>query len=545
MVEEIVSRGDLIKHLPDFFGGFIDHHAFLGADSNGILKGRQARENMAQPTESDYLQVGRVAVQRGYLSREQLEAAIRDLGERAYETMERGDEHETLPELGEILVEKGFLTPDSLEAIEKEIGLATMDEPTNKFGKYTLLHEIGRGGMSVVWEAFDNNLRRRVAVKFLTGYHAGRVPGEAPQEDDTLLRFYREAQTAAQLHHSNIIQIFEVNVFEGRHYIAMEYIEGDTLEGLLDKGTWSQEDLVKSLIDISRAVHFAHEKGILHRDVKPANIMVDRSGQPRVMDFGLARNVQEHKQLTLSGVAIGTPSYMSPEHAQGSKGQLDPKSDVYSLGAVLYEVITGMPPFSGSNPMEVMLAVVQEEPLAPRKIKPEIPRDLESICLCAIRKDPAKRYETAAQFANDLDRYLRGDPIHVRSAFSGSEWGRKAGAIGGIVILILVLLGGTVAMFSNGFARNQTPVSLSEKGRLLFEKGMTHYEKGEYTEAVEAWTDSIEVHPQYSFGWYYRARAYEAMGKSELAIRDLEHAESLDLNNPIFRQELKRIRGEK
>ncbi len=485
------------------------------------------------------MQVGRVAVQRGFLSREQLEEAIRDLGDRAYQTMERGDEHEPLPELGEILIEKGFLSADAMEEIEKEIGLASMEAPTNKFGKYTLLHEIGRGGMSVVWEAFDNNLRRRVAVKFLTGYHAGRVPGEAPQEDDTLLRFYREAQTAAQLHHSNIIQIFEVNVFEGRHYIAMEFIEGDTFEGLMEKGTWSQEKLIKSLIDVTRAVHFAHEKGILHRDVKPANIMVDRSGQPRVMDFGLARNVQEHKQLTLSGVAIGTPSYMSPEHAQGSKGQLDPRSDVYSLGAVLYEIITGMPPFTGSNPMEVMLAVVQEEPLAPRKIRPEIPRDLEAICLCSIRKDPDKRYSTADQFAEDLGRYLRGEPVHIRSLFSGGEWGRKVGAIAGIVVLILVLLGGSLAMFSNGVSGNLLPTKVSDEGRLLFEKGLLHYEKEEFSEAVAVWTSLMEVDPKYSFGWYYRALAYREIGRFDLAEKDLKHAERLDPDNPIFRQALK------
>ncbi len=499
---------------------------------------------MAQPIESDYLQVGRVAVQRGYLRREQLEVAIRDLGDRAYATMERGDDFEPLPELGEILVEKGFITGEVLEEIEREIGLATMEKPSNKFGKYTLLKEIGRGGMSVVWEAFDNNLRRRVAVKFLTGYHAGRVPGEAPQEDDTLLRFYREAQTAAQLHHSNIIQIFEVNVFEGKHYIAMEFIDGDTLEGLLDKETWARDDLIRILIDISRAVHFAHEKGILHRDVKPGNIMVDRSHVPRVMDFGLARNVQEQKQLTLSGVAIGTPSYMSPEHAQGSKGQLDPRSDIYSLGAVLYEIITGMPPFTGSNPMEVMLAVVQEEPLFPRRIRPEIPRDLEAICLCALRKDPSTRYETSLQFADDLARFLRGEPVHVRSAISGLEWARKAGAIAGIVILVLSLVGGTAAMFSGGLPGGKaSPVELGEENQVLFDKGMAHYEVGEYTDAVTVWTHVISAQPEYAYGWYYRARAYEGMGNRERAISDLEHAETLLPGNPVFREALRSLKA--
>ena len=495
---------------------------------------------MTQPAESDYLQVGRVAVQRGYLSREQLEAAIRDLGERAYETMEKGDDPDPLPELGEILVEKKFLAPEDLEAIEKEIGLAMMEKPANKFGKYTLLHEIGRGGMSVVWEAFDNNLRRRVAVKFLTGYHAGRVPGEAPQEDDTLLRFYREAQTAAQLHHSNIIQIFEVNVFEGKHYIAMEFIEGDSLEELLEKGSWARNDLIRILGSISRAVHFAHEKGILHRDVKPGNIMIDRSGQPRVMDFGLARNVQEHRQLTLSGVAIGTPSYMSPEHAQGSKGQLDPRSDVYSLGAVLYEIITGMPPFTGSNPMEVMLAVVQEEPLGPRKIRPEIPKELEAVCLYAIRKEPERRYGTAAAFADDLNRFLRGEPVRARSGISRLEWARKIGALAGIVILVLVLLGGTAAMLSG---TRSGRVTLDAETRPIFEKGIARYEKGEHEEAVKEWTKVIERQPRWAFGWYYRGLAYEGMGESSRAVSDLERAKELDPHNPVFGRALKRLRA--
>ena len=180
--------------------------------------------------------------------------------------------------------------------------------------------------------------------------------------------------------------------------------------------------------------------------------------------------------------------------------------------------------------------------MAPRKIRPEIPRELEAICLCAIRKDPAKRYETCAEFAGDLERFLGGEPVHVRSAVSRMEWGRKFAAVGGIVVLILVLLGGTAMMLSPGISPRSTTGRLGDEGLLLFKKGMAHYEKAEYSDAVEVWTKVLEIEPEYAYGWYYRARAYEGIGKRDLAIRDMEHAGVLSPHNPIFEQELRRIR---
>jgi len=291
------------------------------------------------------------------------------------------------------------------------VGATPSAAARRSFGKYMLVREVGRGGMSVVWEGYDTDLKRRVAIKFLTGV-GGRYIDAAQEE--ILKRFYREAHSAAKLNHPNIVKIYEVGELDGQHYIAMEYIDGETLYDITVKKKIELKEVVRALRDSAHALDHAHRNGILHRDIKPQNIMIDRANHTFIMDFGLARDLKEDERLTLSGIAIGTPNYMPPEHAQGSKNVIDVRSDVYSLGAVLYEMLAGKPPFPGDTPMAVMLAVVNQDPVRPSHIRKTCPHDLENIALKAMEKEKERRYPSAMAMADDLDRWMRGEPVHAR-----------------------------------------------------------------------------------------------------------------------------------
>ena len=306
-------------------------------------------------------------------------------------------------------------------------------------GDYELVSEIARGGMGVVYRARQVTLNRTVALKMiLTGQLAG---------EEEVKRFKTEAEAAANLDHPNIVPIYEVGEFEGQHYFSMKLIEGGSLAQRLraDVKNFALRDRVRLLATVARAVHHAHQRGVMHRDLKPGNILLDAEGQPHVTDFGLAKHVEGDSQLTHSGAVVGTPSYMAPEQARGSKG-ITTAVDVFSLGAMLYELATGRPPFVGATVTDTILQLLNTEPKRPSSLSAKVDRDLDTICLKCLEKDPALRYDSAAALADELDRWLRGEPIAAR-AISRTEhawrWCRRNPALAALYLaLALALIGG-------------------------------------------------------------------------------------------------------
>jgi serine/threonine protein kinase len=274
--------------------------------------------------------------------------------------------------------------------------------------RYKVLGELGRGGMGVVYKAHDSKLNRVVALKVL-------IAGEGASEEE-VKRFFQEATSAARLRHPNIVPIHELDVREGRHYFTMDCVEGGPLSRLISERALTPRRAVEIIEQVARAVHHAHEHGIIHRDIKPSNVIVTPDGTPMVMDFGLAKQVESDTRLTRSGVAMGTPEYMAPEQARGETGKADRRTDVWALGAVLYEMVTGLPPFVGATSLDIVSKVVHDDPVPPRKYSHACPRDMETICLKCLEKDPRRRYQTADALAEDARRFLAGEPISARPA---------------------------------------------------------------------------------------------------------------------------------
>ena len=276
------------------------------------------------------------------------------------------------------------------------------------FGDYELLDEIARGGMGVVYQARQVKLNRIVALKMI-------LAGQLASEED-VKRFHTEAEAAANLQHRNIVAIHEVGQHEGQHYFSMDYVEGQSLAKIVREHPLPVKKAAEYVKTIAEAIHYAHGEGTLHRDLKPSNILIDGSDQPRITDFGLAKRIEGNSKLTASGAVLGTPSYMPPEQATARRGLIGPASDVYSMGALLYELLTGQPPFHAETPLDTLLQVIEQDPVSPRQLNPNIPADLETICLKCLRKGPEARYRTAQELAADLGRFLDHEPIQARPA---------------------------------------------------------------------------------------------------------------------------------
>jgi len=294
---------------------------------------------------------------------------------------------------------------------------------------------LGHGGMGVVYRAYHVRFERPVAIKMLlSGEYAG------PQEKS---RFEREAKAVAALRHHNVVQVYEVGDFEGRPYFTMELVEGETLSKRLSGAPLRAADAAIMAATLADAVQAAHDRGIVHRDLKPANILLTADGTPKISDFGLARRLDEDAALTIDGARIGTPSYMAPEQAMGKGDDTGPSVDIYSLGALLYEMLTGRPPFRAESPAETQRQVISEEPAPPRQLNAKIPRDLETICLKCLSKEPRHRYESAAALAAELGRFQRGEAITARRTGyleRGVRWMRRKPALTAFLACALLLL---------------------------------------------------------------------------------------------------------
>jgi serine/threonine-protein kinase len=307
------------------------------------------------------------------------------------------------------------------------------------FGNFELLGEIGRGGMGVIWKARQKDLDRVVAIKMILANHLA--------SRDQVERFVAEARTMARLHHPHIVRIHETGQIAGQHYFVMEYIAGQSLaDRLRDSGPISPDKAARYVCTVARAVEHLHSQGIVHRDLKPSNILLDEDDRPYVTDFGLIKMLGAGSQATTTGAILGTPAYMAPEQAAGRTAEVGPLSDVYSLGAILYDLVIGRPPFQGETPIDTMLQVIEGEPTRPRWLAPDIPAPLEMIVLKCLEKNPADRYCSAAALADDLERFINGEDVEARPAGLWPKlrrWTRREPALAfrlcALVILVAIV----------------------------------------------------------------------------------------------------------
>jgi WD40 repeat protein/tRNA A-37 threonylcarbamoyl transferase component Bud32 len=306
-----------------------------------------------------------------------------------------------------------------------------------RFGDFEVLGEIASGGMGIVYRARQISLNRVVALKM--------VRGARLRDPSAIHRFHTEAEAAARLHHPNIVAVHDFGEIEGQHFYTMDFVEGRSLAQCTRAGPTAAERAAGWVRALAEAMHYAHQRGILHRDLKPSNVLIDQEGRPRITDFGLAKLMLSDGDLTVTGQVMGSPSYMAPEQAEGRWHDVSIRSDVYALGAVLYELVTGHPPFRADSAMATLKLVIERPAVPPRQRNSGLPEDLDAICLKCLEKDPARRYGSAKDLAEDLGRFLRGVPILARSIGRGERcwrWSRRnprmAGAVG-VAVLALVL----------------------------------------------------------------------------------------------------------
>ena len=286
-------------------------------------------------------------------------------------------------------------------------------------GDFKLQEEIGRGGMGVVYRARQISLQREVALKMIL---PGRLASQEQRE-----RFQQEAEAAGRLDHVGIVPVYEVGELEECPYFSMKFVDGQTITECVRQELYASNPAAEIVLKITRAIHYSHNQGILHRDLKPSNILLDRQGQPHITDFGLAKHATRNSDLTQTGAILGTPSYMAPEQAAGSRGDVGLHSDIYSLGAMLYYMVTGRPPFQAASPMDTIMMVLEQEPVAPQVINPAIDRRLEMIILKCLQKPVNLRYTTARQLADDLEAFLNHQPIQASSGRFGHVIARWLG----------------------------------------------------------------------------------------------------------------------
>src|ERR1044071_4892443 len=302
------------------------------------------------------------------------------------------------------------------------------------FGDYELLQEMGRGGQGIVYRARQKSLNRTVALKIVgLGQWATKRH---------LRRFHLEAEAAASLDHPCIVPIYEIGERDGSCYFSMKLIEGGPLDKVAECKQMSPRRAAEMIARLARTLHYAHQRGVLHRDIKPGNILIDAKGEPHLTDFGLARLVETESTITRTTEALGTPSYMAPEQAKGNNTQLTSATDVYGLGAVLYHLLTSHPPFAGGTTYQTIRLLLETAPRQPRLWHPQLDRDLSTICLKCLEKDPQRRYPTALALAEDLERWLKHEPIqarHTRMLGRGRKWVQRNPTVAGLLASLVAL----------------------------------------------------------------------------------------------------------
>ncbi|MEK7310327.1 MAG: tetratricopeptide repeat protein [Planctomycetota bacterium] len=439
--------------------------------------------------------------------------------------------------------------PDAADISSPDSG-----SPGGQFGHYSLERKLGQGGMGVVYLARDTTLNRLVALKIML-----------LQDAESVERFLREARAAAKLKHPNIIQVYEIGTQGKHHYFTMDYIAGVGLDELVQDKNKQPKQMAEIVRDIALALDYAHSQGIIHRDIKPSNILIDSHNKPYLTDFGLAKEVAGlERSLTLTGTIIGTPDYMSPEQARGEKNKLDGRSDIFSLGATFYYSFTGYAPFKGNELYEVMNNVINKEPITPLKLVPNLHRDLETICLKCLEKEPDRRYQTAQGLADDLNSFLAGEAISARPAAFMTRVIKKvkkhkavtvtiAGAMILVVATVLIL---TIFFTSSKQIRTRAEVILSRirMGGVSADRKITiarealkidpafaeaweelggaYYDKKEYLKAVECYSKAIELAPAQASAYYKRGINLERL-KNEEALSDYQKVVELAPDSSI------------
>ena len=330
---------------------------------------------------------------------------------------------------------------DETMAAKKPTGQATTVDEIATFGDYEKLRLIGRGGMGLVFRARHRDLNRTVALKMISGAYV---------TDDQVRRFQREAEAAASLDHPGIVAIHEYGVVEGQPYFTMNLVEGHSLADLVQEHPLDPQQAAAILVELAKAVEHAHAKNVIHRDIKPANVLIDEQGRPRLTDFGLARYSEGNEsQLTGTGEVLGTPSYMPPEQGTADIEAIGPLSDVYSLGAVFYHLLTGRPPFWAESHHATLLQVLQNDPVPVRRLQSHVPRDLETICLKCLAKKPNGRYDSATSLREDLERFQSGRSIKARPLGTVGQllrWSRRQPAVASLLALLILAI--TIGMAS-------------------------------------------------------------------------------------------------
>jgi serine/threonine protein kinase/WD40 repeat protein len=403
--------------------------------------------------------------------------------------------------------------------------------PANtRIGNFQLLEEIGRGGMGVVYKARQVNLGRTVALKMI-------LSGELADRHE-VDRFRAEAEAAARLNHANIVPLYEVGEEDSRHFFAMALIDGPDLQEVLRDGPLTPPEAARLIQRVAEAVHYAHSQGIIHRDLKPGNILVDERGEPHITDFGLARRHDADSRISETGEILGTVGYIPPEQARDRVEQIGPASDVYALGALLYKCLTGRPPFQAADPIQALLQGVENDPVAPRFLSPGVPRDLETICLKCLEKEPRRRFGSAEELADELARYLRGDPIHSRPLGTISRaWRslRRRPAAAGLAVVsvagtVLLLVGLLLHGAQLEVLNQRLSISNSKMRDALYASDMQRAGQALNDGDVRTVFELLERHiptkddPDHrGFEWHYLHRLIGS-----------EHSTLLELDTPIY-----------